>query len=283
MDAIVHWELPGTFVNEKPYSYCQAYYDKNGLLLNHIYSQDGLLSTHCWYSDATTNSATVMMTLFFSNGAIVPETASGQFKVYKPSFETPLQIIKSGQNALYAAPIPGLTALGLQPSSPPAPPTGSPVAYNCYLYTMFSGTVQITQLINGSTSGALENLTTGGTNELDVQYPYQNISVVVAARRHGTQPPPPQLSYQDMPWVTCSNSPTIINWSFTDYLQFQPSVGSQSENIFVTLGTITWSDFGKANESGGVWSVDSSSIVSPPIGPVMSNVFPYWQNVMNPP
>jgi len=91
------WTLPGTFVNQQPYSYCPGYYDENDAYLNNLQDplQSGFFLTSCWYSQALDNGTVgLKITMTFPNGKVATASASGQFSVYRPSlqvFVPPLQ------------------------------------------------------------------------------------------------------------------------------------------------------------------------------------------------
>ena len=271
VDRVAHWSLPGKFVNEQPYSYCPAYYDENAALLNRILSRDGTLSTCCWFVSGSGGGCSVGMNLYFSNGQVVFINASGNLIIYRPqvtpSFNSP------GQIALY----PGTsqsnplewpyTIMGLQS------PSGTPIGLAANVSSQFPGTAQFVQVFSGNATGTWHTFNTAGSDWLDTSdpYPYPAGKTSVHTANNGLATP----ELVDQPWDACWNSPSTDNTTFTDYLQFTPDAGP-GPNIFVTLATFTWNYYGKANEVDGVWSLDSSSSVTGPTGPVSSDIFPYW-------
>ena len=87
VEAVSHWTLPGTFVNEQyQYSASCTSYRKNADLLTRIYSRDGTFTTYCWYvRDFVAQRASVGMNLSFLNGQTVFITSAGKFSIYRPT------------------------------------------------------------------------------------------------------------------------------------------------------------------------------------------------------
>ncbi len=279
-DGVSHWTLPGTFVNEQPYSYCPAFYDEDASLLNSIYSVDNTLGTFCWYVDKVqAGTASVAMSLSFPNGQTAFVNASGQFNVYRPTYTSPVTTWSSAQIAVYPgssaddAPLReyGHTIMGLQP------PTGNSMTFNVVVNSQFQGTAEFTQLMNGYATNTVSPISTSGTDELDTSdpYPYEGPAHTAGGGPNYYATP----AFEDSPWNACSVSPSVAQFTFTDYLRFRPD--GDDQNIFVTLGIITWGYYGKANEASGAWSLDSSSSVTGPTGPADSISFPYWTQVFS--
>jgi hypothetical protein len=274
-DALLHWTLPGTFVNRQPYpTTCDAYYDKDPSLLNTHYAVDGLSTTFCWYVDKVqAGKASVGINLYFSNGQTAYVNAAGLFNVYRPSF-TPFTFSVQGQFGVYSGFSQDLdhfrewpySIMGLQP------PTGTPVSYTVEVDSKYPGTAEYAQIMNGYATNTVSPIDTGGIDELDTSDPYANEGPAHTSHSFNGYFATPE--FQDSPWNACSISPSVTHITFTDYLQFKPD--GDSANIFVTLGKITWIVDGKANETGGVWSLDSSSSVTGPTGPTDSDEFPFW-------
>jgi hypothetical protein len=156
-----------------------------------------------------------------------------------------------------------------------AAPSGSPIAFKCVVSSLFPGTAEYVQLFNGYTTNTENHCDTSGTDWLDTADPYPYSTPLPTTPSSVPNDPLnyAQPVFVDAPWDTCLNSPSISMSTFTDYLKFMPN---GSGNIFVTLGKITWKEYGKANLVNGAWNLDPSSYVVPPSGPVDSDAFPAW-------
>ena len=62
--------------------------------------------------------------------------------------------------------------------------------------------------------------------------------------------------------------------AFQSYIRFRPD-GVNS--IAVTLGLVSWGWSGRADETGGQWTLTSSSTNGPSL--TESSAFPYWEKV----
>jgi hypothetical protein len=264
VDSVQHWTIPGNYVNEQPYSYCSAFYDKNSDLLTNY-------STYCWYVDALqSGKVSVGMNLHFSNGQYASIAAeSEKFTVLRPQ---PPSI-----NVKLDEPIVANNYIGDDITIDFLFSPDDKAAMN--------GTLHASQLVNQWTSDDLFSndvcsSTTSGTYFLDTM---QNID-----SDHYFNPTNYYTAnFQDSPHLSSLlgfySFGEMYN-SFKFYLFYtHDSFGS----IPVTIARVDWAwhgsgNYGGGNRNGGKWTQTSS----PPDEGYSSHPdaddFPYWQNIFNP-
>jgi hypothetical protein len=66
--------------------------------------------------------------------------------------------------------------------------------------------------------------------------------------------------------------PVRVKGNFKTFCRFRPDEGSESENIFVTLGIVTWDCNGYT-----FWGILWENEVNGPVGPDDSDGFPFWE------
>jgi len=262
-DAVSHWTLPGTFVNEQPSSFCDTYYDENASLLNRDLSANGTLSTYCWYvKDFQAQSASVGIQLNFLNGQTAFLNRQGKFNVYRPSIPN-VELLFDG------SPIPEVSSSGYLSLG-----SGglNDMSFQHLIQTEFSGTAGYTQLITGVYGGGIG--TTIGGYELDNDEWQRGLTSI-----NTRIPPLIWTEFDDSPGTgAVIGSDTVgMDLNFKTYLRFQPDAGP-GPNIFVTLALVTWGVQASATESAGVWTINPGSTVTGPSSSD-STEFPFWTDI----
>ena len=279
-DEIVHWSLPGNYVNEflaapDPDNNSGSYTNHSSLLANE--------TTSCWYvNKLQSGTASIGMNLQFANGQSVSLAVPGQFSVYRPT----LSNCQTNGYTYYAALVPtnfpnelklgdnipnGFMRYGLQVNS----------------IAPFSGSANIVQLVNATRSLANSyggyQKTTGGQFWLDNSNPYFNdvtfpinantfyytVFLFIDQPSYGLNFPAEILTtvFGAFPPDLCS-----INDSFQDYIIFKPD---GADSIYVTLGRVFWSWSASTSNSFGAWSAPTYQ-VNGPSNPDDSDEFPTW-------
>jgi len=265
------WTLPGTFVNQQPYSYCPGYYDENDAYLNNLQDplQSGFFLTSCWYSQALDNGTVgLKITMTFPNGKVATASASGQFSVYRPSLP--------GFRA--STPTPNVAIWGGQLN---VGTIQQGVFYTFEVESSVGGQAEITQVFDDSSSPASVNK---GSNVLDKNEIYPSTGIPIK------ETPPSALSVNSITFTDSADNQlmgnsTSLKLNYQDYVRFKPT-GGPGQNIYVTLGKVTWKVDAVANFIGGTspWQVqqDPPPIVSLPQLDPTSVEFPYWNSVYSP-
>jgi hypothetical protein len=226
--------------------------------------------TTAWFYNKQTQNVMANLGLYckFNNGQSVYLIRQGQFNVYSPSLKGMTNPTGPAFVSLYGG---NTLAVGTN--------TGAgDLYYIIYVDSKYSGLGGITQLINGYNYGAtiaapfysgedywLDN----GVWYLDKQYSITNI---VDWTKNS-------IPLDDEPKIGCLFTPAGMQYKFNDYVRFKPD--GDSDNIFVTLGMITWNVAAEAAKMNGVWTPDSDNSVGGPIGPNSSNAFPLWDSIFN--
>lgn len=236
------WELPGPAVNE---SWQQG---TNGSV-NYRFSQT-LLSNNtvsCWYTAGGGFAPGVGSWLGFPNGQRCFMEVQGMLNVVKPTMSA-FDGSSSLVGFLWNPPV--LQAV---------------MQWTVAIDSTYDGAVGVTQLINGTnvccnTDGAFRldgtNEFYNATNQLGQAYTATNLATHVArlwSARTATAAPTAELLAE-----------------FQDYVRFRPA-GSPN-NIWVTLGTNSWSMDGAASLSGGL--LRSNLPAASTLGPC--DTFPFW-------
>ena len=274
-DAMDHWTLPDKFVNEQPFSWCDAYYDEDASLLNHLLSTDGTLSTSCWYVDkVSAGTASVAMSLSFPNGQTAFVGASGLFNVYKPSISFTTNDNSSSPTVdIDDSPDTGPTSMMVgHPGG-----VGS-MEFHAHITSTVPGEALATQLINSWWEAVLHNslgvgpFGTGGGYWLDKNEEMGDSVISTNGIANPTvydQPATQLLVPPYYPYYSLSR-----NDSFKDYFRFRPSGDG---NIYVTLGMATWNWYGNAYEDSYLthWTLTSGSVAGPSV--TESQEFPFWE------
>jgi hypothetical protein len=214
--------------------------------------------TVAWFYNHKTQDVDAYVGLFcrFANGQTAYITDKGLFNVFAPTV-TVSDIRERYFRLSYAD-----FLLGLGDSDN----TGAMVYQVNYKSILpFSGTGRITQLCQLNDSGIHYPSCSFSDYRLDGGEAYEE-DAIVPNTAHVS------LTLQDGPY----NVDTFTNrlqGSFEDYIRFRPDAGNASDNIFVTLGIVSWNVLATATSSG------INTAQSPdPTGPSNSNEFPIWTN-----
>ena len=277
-DAVAHWTLPGTYVNEKPFSYCDGFYDKNSALLNRIWTLNKDLATGCWYVDGfQAQNANVGINMFFPNGQTAFANASGKINVYKPSI-----LFTTNDNSS----LPTVEIDDSPDTGPNSMMVGHPgglgsMKFHAHIESSVPGEAIATQLINSWWEALLHNslsigpFGTSGDLWLDKnqQMGYSALPLIGMAYSGDPtvfdQPATQLLVPPYYPYYSLSRSD-----SFKDYFRFRP-IGDG--NIYVTLGIATWNWYGNAYEDSYLthWTLTSGTVAEPSVSE--SQEFPFWK------
>jgi hypothetical protein len=230
-----------------------------------------------WWVSGGEKNATLNRTVYFDNGQSVKLRERGRFSIFRPTVvKVPADTVPSFFPG-YIGAVPGLKLGG----------DGDPrEGHHEMLYDVdfqtggYTGTGGVLQLLTANYS-ARPSLTFSdwrldGNSELYVSGPIDP-----------THYPAPQTSvtFDDEP---SNHQPFIFStiWvqaSFRDYCVFKPDAGP-GENIFVTLGLVTWSCDGEVSqihigEPGFPGIKLTKDIVVGPDGPIETDEFPHWDLV----
>jgi hypothetical protein len=155
------------------------------------------------------------------------------------------------------------------------------MSYQLGVLSSYPGSSDITQVINRNANSGLITDSTSGQYWLDtVEFYISQTSNPNSVRpiSVGTISP---LIFSDGPEIalvsSVYNETTTISDAFIDYYVFRPTGAS---NIYVTLGTTSWSWSGITTYSNGQWAPARGS-VSWPEAPDQSADFPQWPQVHN--
>jgi hypothetical protein len=218
--------------------------------------------TTAWFYNKQTQDATANLGMYckFNNGQSVYLTRKGKFNVFTPTVT--MSDIRSRHFSL-ASEVGGLYKLGLGESDN----TGAMVyEVNYNTKNPFSGTGRITQLCMLQYSGIHVPSCSFSDYRLDGVEAYEE-DTITPGTGHVI------LTLQDGPF-NIDTLPNTLRGSFQDYIRFCPDAGSASDNIFVTLGIVSWNMNATATNSTTI----SPSETPDPTGPDNSNGFPIWTN-----
>ena len=284
------WALGGNFVSasNQPPTGSPIYTNDPTLLTNQTVS--------AWWTSGGTNSTgtvyTVTLTniLTFANGN-PPQTnmAQGRFAMLRPTLtnyaaRSPgigvflvTNAIKMFTNGIWQTNIVSVPFLLCRPAA----------LFGTWISSQkFDGVAGVTQLISGKETNASFSEIISGTN-LDGSEFYSN-------RNYGAMLPvlagiavgPPMTSNNlaaliDDPGIPCVGS-TGVNLNFTDYVRFKPNAGNPDNNLFVTLGTVSWHVYGSANTNSSNptnYTIIGTTSTSIDPTPSSSDGFPIWKNI----
>jgi hypothetical protein len=244
------WDLSGPPVND-------TWRASPGGSLNYWFNPDHLnnLTTSCWYPSGGDHTAGVVTWWQFANGQCCSLDVQGDFCIAKPS-------ISGFAN--------GASFTGFAWSSPVLQANWQ---WSVTVESAYDGSVGVTQLINGTnlccnTGGGFR---LDGTNELYSATPTNLAAQTYSATNSATH----TASFLYARSATASPAADLAA-SFQDYLRFRPA--GSAGNIWVTLGTNTWSMDGSASLSAGL---TRSNL--PPAAPLgESDEFPSWTDTFEP-
>jgi hypothetical protein len=238
------WNLPGPPVNE---SWQQGARGSVNYRFNS--SQLTNLTTSCWYLEAEHLTASLGTILHFANGQALFLGTEGNLSIAKPSFSD-----FDGCSSL----------VGFAWNSPVLQAN---LQWGLTVQSAYSGSVGVTQLIDGTNCCC----TTGGEYRLDGNQEIYNPTSTNCPGQTYNPDDPDTHTVRFLSTRNCTASPVIaLTATFKDYLRFQPAGGSS--NIWVTLGTNSWSMDGAASVPGGL----SRSNLPPADALVESDELPTW-------
>ena len=244
------WDLSGPPLNE-------SWQASPSGSLNYRFNPNLLtnLATSCWYASGGGATASVGTLLQFANGQYCYLDAQGSFNIAMPSFSG-FDNCSSLTGFVWNSPV-------LQAS----------LQWGITVQSAYDGNVGVTQLINGT------NLccNTGGAYWLDGTNAIYNATSTNLLGQTYTATNSATHTARFVYARSATASPTAgLAATFQDYLRFRPA--GNGSNIWVTLGTNTWSMDGSASLSGGL--IRSNL---PPAGPlVQSDEFPSWTDSYGP-
>ena len=273
---IVQWEFGGNFVNDSwqhsivvggdpptTYYYGSVNYTNNPALL----TQE---NTHAWWvSGDQEYHAHIGEHVTFNNGQQAVVTEMGKFKMNRPIYKSfdPCYLIQVNNfPCLFLNPDESVLALGSLASG----------GY-CRFEVFFTNCpndahTAYTQL--GSTyrkSGNDDPVTSNGQYWLDnIEFGggtynvYQNIG---------------HVKQYDYPGILRKTPSSEVTEDFKTYIRFKPGDESNEDNIWITLGIVTWGWDAKATLSNGVWIINRFAPTSPTW--VVDDQFPIWTNILH--
>lgn len=267
------WDLSGKYVNHSthPCSSCSVNYDIDPSLLD-------VAAPAVWYVSGGNKNVYAHVFLHFSNGQSATVDASGQFSMFRPSILGHEQVS------------PG--AVELNTNSLPNIRLGMLMAGTDFIHwttdvgldTSFSANLFHVQLVDWESMydiGLYCISKYSGTSDqywLDNSDPFSDGLWPVNPDGGGNYTTIKGISFSDGPDIS-GNFCTFVQLtpSFKTYLCFQPtSAGS----IPITLECVTWSEHGRADLIGGVWTLTTSKITGPSFFPD-DDSFPFWEQVFN--
>ena len=214
--------------------------------------------TTAWFYNQQTQDATANLGMYchFNNGQSVYLVQQGKFNVFTPTVS--VSDIRTRYFRLSIADF----LLGLGDTDN----TGAMVyQVNYNSKDSFSGTGRITQLCQLNYSGIHYPSCSFSDYRRDGSEAYEENNIVPGTAHVS-------LTLQDGP-LNVDTFPNRLQGAFKDYIRFRPDAGNAADNIFVTLGIVSWNMLATATSSG----IDSAQ--SPdPTGPSNSNDFPIWTN-----
>ncbi len=231
---------------------------------------------YAWWISGGTKNARLDETLTFANGQTAKISARGKFKMFRPKISlVPVGAAPSFFPNYHGA-VPGIQLGGDGDQRDGNHAMAFEVSYDAANY---SGTGAIAQLLTADYS-ARPSLTFSDWRLDGSAAPY------VEAPIDPFHYPAPQTNvpFDDEPqnYQPFIFSRIWVQASFQDYCMFRPDTGSPDQNIFVTLGIITWSCDGELSQIAigepgfpGI-KVTKDQVVGP-AGPVDSDQFPYWE------
>jgi hypothetical protein len=237
------WDLSGPPVNE---SWQQSASGSVNYRLNPNLLTN--LTTSCWYVSGGAGTAGIGTGLQFANGQYCFLDVRGNFSIAKPSFSG-FDNCSSLVGFVWSSPV-------LQAS----------MQWGVTVQSAYDGSVGVTQLIDGTnlccnTGGAFQ-LDAASTNLLGQTYTTTNSATHTARFLYAR---------------SATASPAVnLTATFKDYLRFKPA--GNASNIWVTLGTNSWSMDGSASVSGGL----TRSNLPPASALVESAEFPSWTDSFGP-
>jgi hypothetical protein len=275
-DSYGNWTLPGNYVN-KPWQAQQWVPTSDGesgcwtpVGSVNYRVDDAILqgfTTHCWYLDQPGGTVSFGGRLNFPNGQNVGIAAQGQFIIYRPRI---VDFIPPDDPSVNLTDNNGYIELdGLD--------------YEVQVLSQYPGNGDFTQIISrvaGNGSTFIPTITNGC---LDSFRFYMNKSFTAGTYHIDVANTPSLWGFQDSPKFELGSeifgNITYISDKFTDYIMFCPSgIG----NIYVTLGTVSWSWSSSTTYTNGNWTEPTQDGIHAPTGNDTSAQLPVWLNVFNP-
>jgi hypothetical protein len=261
-DAVALWTVPGTFVNDQPDPNNRpAFYDEDRAKLNPVLSRDHKVSTEGWFADGPGGACRLNMDIYFSNGQIVFLQAWGAHRIYRPTVDRWV-LFNYGQ--------PELMIHDEKLSLGNCDNNNNGMSFQAFMQnTNGGGHAGFTQLISGEFNNGVIPVTLDG-------YELDGTEWIRGTQQIHTQVLSP-VPLDDQPSVGLSIAAHVnFSLAFEDYLRFRPSVGNESDNIYVTLRLVTWIVNASATYDNILgWQVDPGGALT---GPYISNSdeFPTW-------
>jgi hypothetical protein len=274
-----NWTFSGNFVNHSTQQriwvppdppalgfwqyYGSVNYDTDSTLLNQQ-------TTSAWWTSGgssfpgTQYSATLQETVSFANGQQATLSRTGQFDMYRPSlFEW--VITSQGKVTNYLSGSVEIVSVGTAAGV-------QTMIFHWRVQSAYAGSAGFTQTYDDESCP-----NASGSNVLDLAEFYIGSPVNVLTNSGAAN----ILVLSDAPDEGSSLAGNFVSLvlQFRDYARFKPNLGDPSQNIYVTLGKVTWQVNASANSGTGGWALTPGSSVSTPVPDVSSTEFPFWLQV----
>jgi hypothetical protein len=287
--GVAQWVLPAKFVNEawqKVNWYGAPYGSVNYRVEPALLRQ---WDTSCWYVNKPGGPVRFGAGLRFKNGQYAIVTGMGKIRIYRPEITdftySPPTVITVGPDR--EAQTGDLLYLQVGDSN-----SQNSMKFSWLVKSLYEGRADLTQLVSRQAkTGYITYESTGGKFYLD-KYRFFCAPAGDDPNTRGTVRPYTSRNwelfafreYSDGPGIHAKPPRVTITDSFLCYFVFRPSKGNETENIYVTLGTLhwTWSSTSVYDSTQGQWSTPSPAIVAPPSNPDSDDRFPEWEEVYAP-
>ncbi|MDB6021955.1 MAG: hypothetical protein JWQ04_1812, partial [Pedosphaera sp.] len=211
--------------------------------------------TQAWfYKDKQHALANVGLNCTFTNGQTAYIVAQGMFNVYRPTISV---------NDITARHFSLTGSLGIYKLKLGEDDNVGSMRYDATYTSDYIGQGLITQLCTLDYSGPGP---TFSDYRLDGTEAYEQGAIIPGTSSIF-------LTLQDGP-SNVDTLPDRIKGSFKDYIRFRPNVGNTNDNIYITLGIVSWSMNATATNSTTISPNDTPD----PVGPDNSNDFPFWNS-----
>ncbi len=254
------WFIPGVFINTVetwPWPSPKYYID-----WDLTYQQ----TTPAWWATGGEKHPRCDWDLTFSNGQRAHVMAKGALNIYRPKLANWLAAPSPSMSVYYL----GGYRLGVGDGA-----GGGGVWFSLCVDTSWDGEAGITQVYDdGSTPVNYGN----AVLDEDVFYPFHSDGTYGTKHLAGSDAlSAKQISLIDAPWEPCSSFLTILSVKFRDHIRFRPDAGNPTDNVFVTLGKVTWEVHATATyDADEGWQLGSGWWISPP-ALTDSTEWPYWE------
>ncbi len=222
------------------------------------------LETGAWWIDGGDVSVRCAVQWQFANGQIATTHATGKLRMWRPSVWME-GIIRPRSFHVTSYPLPSVWTVSL--GNPNTPAQNGAMQFFVASKSVFDGEFGITQLCQ------LEyipgNLFYSDYRRDGPEF-YNDVKPVLP-NIHVWQ------YFDDGPFNTGA-LPVQLKGQFKVFCRFRPAIGNSAENIFVTLGIVTWSMNAKCVSQGPPPAFTVKETPDP-VGPNSSTEFPKWDSI----